>query len=72
MMRKYVAAYMAWIIAVGLGAWAALEWYKRVEEIGYREIAARLRAREGTIPATEATEATETTEVLHLPDVDLL
>lgn len=48
MMHKYIAAYMAWFIAVGMMAWAALEWYKRVEEIGYRELATRLRNREAT------------------------
>lgn len=55
-MRRYVAAYMAWFLAVGMMAWAALLWYKRVEEIGYRELASRIRARE---VATEVTEAPE-------------
>lgn len=58
MMRKYVAAYAVWLAAVLAGAAVAIAWYKRVEEIGYRELASRLRPDD----ATEATEATEGTD----------
>jgi phosphatidylserine decarboxylase len=56
MMRKYVAAYVLWLTAVLGMAAVAVTWYKKVEEIGYRELADRLRN------ATEATEATEAEE----------
>lgn len=55
MMRKYVAAYAAWLIAVLAMAAVATAWYKRVEQIGYRELASRLRT-------TEATEATDVSD----------
>lgn len=54
MMRKYVIAYMAWIVGVLAMAGAALAWYRYVEGIGMRELASRLRA-------TDDTEATDGT-----------
>lgn len=51
MMNRYVIAYIGWLIGtLGMAA-AALAWYKRVEQIGIRELASRMTA-------TDAPEAT--------------
>jgi len=42
-MRKYALAYSAWLVGVlAMGA-AAVEWYKHVESIEYREVWERLK-----------------------------
>lgn len=52
-MQKYVLLYVAWLAGVLAMAGIAAVWYKRVEEIGLREMAERAF---GT--ATDDTEAT--------------
>lgn len=51
-MKRYVTAYFIWFAGVMAMAVAAAAWYRYVEEIGVRELAARLNA-------TGATEATD-------------
>lgn len=52
-MQKYIIAYLAWLLGVLCMAGAALAWYRHVEQIGLRELAARMAA-------TDAPEATDT------------
>lgn len=41
-MKRYLLAYAAWLGAVLVMAGIALAWYRHVEEIGWRELGARL------------------------------
>lgn len=56
MMRRYVLMYAGWIAGVVAMSAIAVAWYRYVEEIGYREVANRLRSREAATDAPEATE----------------
>lgn len=55
MMRRYVLMYAGWLIGVLTMTAIAVVWYRRVEEIGYGELADRMMHPR----ATDAPEATE-------------
>lgn len=42
-MRHYVIAYASWLAGVLTMAVIALAWYRHVEQVGIRELAARLQ-----------------------------
>lgn len=50
MMRKYVIAYGAWLAGVLTMAAIALAWYRHVEDIGLRELGARVRVPDPETP----------------------
>jgi hypothetical protein len=43
MLRKYVVAYVAWLAFIAVAAAVAVSWYRKVEQIGWQEVADRLR-----------------------------
>lgn len=53
MMRKYVMAYGVWLAGVLTMAAVALAWYRHVEQIGLRELAARMTTPESPQDATD-------------------
>lgn len=52
--NKYIIAYLGWVAGTLLMSGVALAWYRKVEDIGWREVGARFR--------TDATGDTEDTE----------
>lgn len=54
MHKRYVAAYSAWLLGVLAMAAAALAWYRYVEEIGWSDVANRLRERDEELAGSDA------------------
>lgn len=61
MRNKYLIAYLGWVAGTLMMSGIAVVWYRKVEEIGWREFGSRMRVttHDTTMPATEATEATD-------------
>lgn len=54
-MKRFTMAYVLWLIALATVLGVMLEWYRRIEKIGWAEVGARLRGPIEDTPTDDGT-----------------